>query len=312
MANNQLNTNEVLDLMKQIADEIKEQYDSYNLEAKKSLVCDSYVQQRKIIEKTFNCGNQYCIDNIILRLTIIDSLYSTNARYSQYSIEELAYRIWSIGSEQEAIIYFEQIAGGAFDKYNIFSDGFGIQKNGSIGSKKTSLASKYAYYALLCNGSSPLGFPIYDSLVKQVYSLFNLKVTKKEINECSFSQYVTYLNDLRIILFGNNMTRFHGVQQFDILDAYLWRLGKVKNGSFSLLFNKPDYVKFVENLFGTKVSISTLDELKETLNITNQKANFDDLVVHQCKLMSTSEILKGIKKPAMYTLIDQCKQLGLL
>lgn len=337
-----LTPKDVLDIMQQIADEINEQnnqYEACNVEMSiqssalknesldtdilnghkyKLLMRNPYVQQNKIIERTFQCKKVYNIESIILRLTIIDSLYSTNARYSQFSIEELAFRIYSIGSEQNAISYFESVVSSSNDLYNVFGDKFGIHKNGSVGSKLTSLASKYAYYALKCDKKSPLGFPIYDSLVKEVYPTIaqllqiNNNVAHHQLGNSPFIQYVQNLNRLRVQIFGNNISRFCSMQQFDLLDAYLWRLGKLKNGSLTLLFNKQDYVQIIENLFGSNVLNSSLSQLKSSLNISNPKLSFDDLVVLQCKKMTTSAILNGINRPVMNVLIDHCKHLGFL
>ena len=169
-----------------------------------------------------------------------------------------------------------------------------------------------------CDKKSPLGFPIYDSLVKEVYPTIaqllqiNNNVAHHQLGNSPFIQYVQNLNRLRVQIFGNNISRFCSMQQFDLLDAYLWRLGKLKNGSLTLLFNKQDYVQIIENLLGSNVLNSSLSQLKSSLNISNPNLSFDDLVVLQCKKMNTSAILNGINRPVMNVLIDHCKHLGFL
>jgi hypothetical protein len=67
------------------------------------------------------------------------------------------------------------------------------------------------------------------------------------------------MNDLRKVLFGNDAL-FDGLQQFDVLDAYLWRTGKFEDGNLSLLIGKDDYNKFVTNLNLKLASLNGFDE----------------------------------------------------
>jgi hypothetical protein len=60
----------------------------------------------------------------------------------------------------------------------------------------------------------------------------------------TIEDYVESLKQIRSKLFDNE-NLFLGYQQFDILDAYLWRMGKFEDGNFSLLLEQKEYKKFI-------------------------------------------------------------------
>ena len=262
-----------------------------------------YIQQRNVIKATFIHSGNYSVSCIIHRLIVIDSLYSTNASFNYFSFEDMADAIFNLGpTEQHAINYFDSIAKGGKDTNGIFSANYGMRKNTLPGNTAMSLLSKYAYYLLLNCNNNPLGFPIYDSLVKDNYPTILMqtlgkKVSKQTVNKYSIEEYIKDLDTLRVALLGNNTTRLHGMQQFDALDAYLWRVGKVRKGNLSLLFTKSEYQTLIQNLSLTGV------HLKSEL--------FDKRVEQQCHSMTSVAILQGIYTypSAMHTLIDHCKQI---
>ena len=210
----------------------------------------TYKDQKALISHLFSHGGDYSRGTIMLRLVVIDSLYSTNAAYSYFSFEEMAERIYELGHKEEsAKNYFYSITKGGKDTSKLFQEAFGIQKNLSEGSKQMSLLSKYAYYSLFNDKNYPLGFPIYDRLALQMYPKVCRMLTIKPETKIdgSIETYVSALNEVRKSLFDNNEL-FCGLQQFDILDAYLWRMGKFSEGNMSLLLGREDYVRFVKNL----------------------------------------------------------------
>ena len=219
----------------------------------------SYTQQRAMINQIFDMtsGANYNVPSIMLRLTVIDSLYSTNAQYSYFSIEEMANNIHDLGNEKDAVKYFHtlvnrQAGKRGKDLNNLFSNKYGIRKNCEDGSKQISLMSKYAYYVLIKNPEEhPLGFPIYDSLAIEMYPLVCKKIgltpkSKSSISD-SIEKYIEALDEVRNTIFCGERD-LNGFQQYDLLDAYLWRMGKVNNGNYSLLLTKTEYEKFIQNL----------------------------------------------------------------
>ena len=211
----------------------------------------NYLNQRAIINSIFSQGD-YNKGQLILRLTVVDSLYSTNAAYSYFSIEEMAEKILSLGTQRQARDYFYSIACLGKDDLKIFDEPYGIQKDLREGSKQMSLLSKYAYYELMQEPALyPKGFPIYDRLAKEAYPIvcrmLKLKPVERLPQTPAIEPYIRCINQLRKELFAND-ERFHGYQQFDILDAYLWRMGKFNEGNLSLLLGRADYCQFIRNI----------------------------------------------------------------
>lgn len=214
-----------------------------------------YSNQRTLINSLFG-DREYNKGKVILRLTVIDSLYSTNAAYSYFSFDEMAERILEIGSRSDACEYFYRIACLGQDARRLFDEPYGIQKDLSEGSKQMSLLSKYAYYELQQQpGRYMLGFPIYDRLAKAAYPvvcrMLGIKPLARmgEQSTPSIETYVGCLNQLREAIFGEDTGLFLGkYQQFDILDAYLWRMGKFDGGNLSLLLGRKDYERFIINI----------------------------------------------------------------
>ena len=244
------NKEDILEIMRAIAEKELDKEAS-------SLQSATYNDQKLLISSLFNSGNEYNTGIIMLRLVVIDSLYSTNAAYSYFSFEEMADKIYNLlgKSEESARQYFYNIACGGEDKHNLFQEPFGIQKNLSEGNKQMSLLSKYAYYTLYNSSTEsrmkyPLGFPIYDSLAMEAYPTVCKMLGIKQLTGIwdNIERYVNALNEIRVLLFESEKLFNNKYQQFDILDAYLWRMGKFTGGNLSLLLGREDYVKFVTNL----------------------------------------------------------------
>lgn len=296
----------------------------------------SYVQQRAMINQIFATTSEdnYNTQSIMLRLIVIDSLYSTNAAYSYFSFEEMANAIKGLGNENEVADYFYSIAKGGNDDKCLFSKKYGIRKNLKDGSKQMSLMSKYAYYVLLQNPSEyPLGFPIYDSLAIKMYPKVCDKVgiePQKITESTSINEYIKLLNTLREKIFSNTDTDlFNEYQQYDLLDAYLWRMGKLDEGNYSLLFNKEDYIQFIKNLdlsaenvenYGEYISkVINNDKLVECKGKQDKNENvkyeykydFNKLVRYQClKMEEVANILIDVtNKDNMAVMISHWKEL---
>lgn len=301
----------------------------------------SFTQQREIINQIFkDPAIKWDLQSIMLRLIVIDSLYSTNAEYSYFSFWEMAKEISELGgSDDEIQAVFNSIvdnssqitANKTQNDVDLFSKPYGIRKNCNQGSRQTSLMSKYANYTMLQNPEKyPLGFPIYDSLAIKMYpKVCNLlaiksKFTKSDAdnNELKINEYISALNELRGAIFGNDNNLYKGFQQYDLLDAYLWRMGKIDNGNYSLLFNRKDYENFITNIglykiedeelykrFGT----NGLDLVKKKQNNKNQdiyEYDFNKLVRHQCLKIEVDEILENVtNKDNMAVMISHWKKL---
>lgn len=234
-----------------------------------------YNNQRAIISRLFDekgvqgqgqgldqgqgLGQGHVQEHILLRLVLLNSYYSTNAAYSYFSLERLAERIihettqFAGKSGKLPNDYFYDVVLQNLGKpttigKDFFEASYGIKKNGTPGATLKSLISKYAYYCMMMDTKRyPLGFPIYDSLARESYrkvmSALGLKPqTAQTLQSGSIGEYISALNELREEIFGKGSTAlFCGLQQFDILDAYLWWMGKLEGGNFSLLLTEGEY-----------------------------------------------------------------------
>lgn len=279
------------ELCKDIAKSIAEPTDS-------SRLLPGYTSQRIVIKQLFEKtgGENYTRGSVMLRLTVIDSLYSTNAAYSYFAIDELAEAIFHLGTENAAADYFYSIVCGGEDTQNLFSKSYGIRKNLGSGGRLISLASKYAYYSLLQDPQRyPLGFPIYDSLVIKMLPVVNehLGISSGKFEEKKIVPFVAAVNAVRIALLGNNATLFHGFQPFDALDIYLWRMGKINGGNYSLLLDKTDYKTFIENL-GVKSKPTT---------------GFNADTRDCCSIKPLADIVRGTSnKPLLQAMIEHWRK----
>ncbi len=163
----------------------------------------------------------------------------------------MAKKISSLGDDRAVCDYLYALIHGQKDKENVFSEPYGYQKHLGEGNRQMSLLSKYAYYCLQQNKEEyPLGFPIYDKLALESYprvcSLVGLKNSLPS-GDISIEKYIKALEEVRKTLFNGNELVL-GLQQFDLLDAYLWRMGKFSSGNMSLLLTRDDYAKFIKNL----------------------------------------------------------------
>lgn len=223
-----------------------------------------YNNQRAIISRLFVGKEDQ--EHILLRLVVLNSYYSTNADYSYFSLERLAERIihettqFAGKSGKLPNDYFYDIVLQNLGKpttigKNIFEAPYGIQKIGTPGATLKSLISKYAYYCMMMDTKRyPLGFPIYDRLARESYrkvmKALGLKPQMVQtLDTGSIGEYISALNELREAIFGAGSTAlFCGLQQFDMLDAYLWWMGKLEGGNFSLLLTEGEYKMLINNL----------------------------------------------------------------
>ena len=271
----------------------------------------TYNDQKLLISELFNSNKGYNTGIIMLRLVVIDSLYSTNAAYSYFSFEEMADKIIQLGSEDEARNYFYGIACGKKDTHKLFQEPFGIQKNLSEGNKQMSLLSKYAYYTLYsnkeCRKKYPLGFPIYDSLALESYPTVCKMLGLKRRTSLwdDIEAYVEALDEVRAMLFDGKELFNGKYQQFDILDAYLWRMGKFNGGNLSLLLGRNDYMKFVNNLHLNALPVSgekgkykeEYSAYKKRICGSKEKFDFNETVV-ELYMQEKCQPFKGLEDEA--------------
>lgn len=301
---------------------------------------------RQPIIDVFNSTKEdkYNKSGIITRLVVIDSIYATNAGYSYYSFEEMADKILAIGNESDAVKCFQALSSiqdsdklkaskkKDFTTKTLFDEPYGIQKNLSDGAKQISLMSKYAFYQLLEIQNDGIGFSIYDRLANDAYPIVcdMLKIDKESQQDpCkTIASHIAAFDELRKSIFGKSTKRYKGYQQFDLLDAYLWRMGKFTGGNIPSL-SREDYTKFITNLgleaerigddwetataykqrLAQNSNFSSIKKTKQKVKknetITTSEVDINPAILVLLKTKHSREIFKKLKAEKYMTILHQ-------
>ena len=220
-----------------------------------------YSLGKSTIMKVFNATAGYTKEDLLARLTLIDSMYSTQMNRRYYGLDELA-GLLEILHKKKALkeTFLEYIRNKDFTIFdipsiskNLFAEKYGIGKNGKDKGLAVSLISKYAYF------ETNFEFPIYDSIVREMYPRiweycgFDKKeMPKIERNDITmFINAIDTLKDrLKVELNSNSIT-------YDTLDRILWYVGKIYRGNLSLVLSRKEYDAFAKQY--TKFDIETAD-----------------------------------------------------
>ena len=186
-----------------------------------------YSYCRNLIDMVFKENNHHDKKDVYIRLTVIDSLYSTNMSKRLFGISDLAEKILAIGDDKKINEEIEKYKKNESSKINdLLRNTYGIKKDGKEAGHARSLISKYLYFV------TNYKFPIEDSLVKN-----NLHKVLK--------YYGLYENKedevlLKIVKLCND----HSIG-FDEFDNFMWLFGKINKGSLSLITDKDKYEKLL-------------------------------------------------------------------
>lgn len=222
-------------------------------------ICDnSYTLDWFIIRDLF--GSKHYINGVInhvlvmQRLALIDLFYSTNlTRYSQFGIKQLAKRIVrlskdSTGRAEDRILakkaqsFVKNPSQNNVIYKDLFNQRYGIPEMYAM-----SLISKYLFFLLEAQ-KCPIGFPIYDSIVKRLLPKISKKIgvnktaNGTKVNGKNLKDIDKFVDSINTV--ANKIRiqprHFCGTQlsQFAVLDYFLWRIGKVGALSFSLLLTE--------------------------------------------------------------------------
>ncbi len=245
------NINEIKDLLEKISKDIITSNSN-----------NGYSSQKQKFLRVFKTtgGDNYNQESIELRLIVIDSLYSTQMGKRYFPFEDLSLAIYSLGSKEkdvmEKIQAFRNDPSTELELLDILNEKeYGIQKNGKSAGGAKSLLSKYCYFQLMLDNKDKVGFPIYDSLAKNMYQPVCNYVGllgKKKLSSTTDVNIIAYLSMMKELATTLDISGQYPLQDFDILDAYLWRMGKFSEGNFSLLLNKAEYLALIKsfNLWG--------------------------------------------------------------
>ncbi len=272
-------------LNRSIAEMLDEQSNSQNCPESVT----GYDTQFEVIKSEFanNPSKKLGKMDIAKRLSLLDLFYTTNFnRFVEFGLEDLTDTIWNLcadvdGQHSDSILvkkietFVNKCITDPIQARNnvIFSDlfassvKFGITKvtNVSNGNAAQSIISKYFFFLLENHHSvgNTLGFPIYDSIAKELQNPLLNKLGKKIRSR---NDIVGYINKMSLILeclkAGSGNTIWHMPStvcntQFGLLDYFLWRIGKSGKFSFSLLWSRNEKRKHYLTIHNLKESTDT-------------------------------------------------------
>ncbi len=238
--------------------------------------CPYGTQKEKIIE-LFEKTSDNTKEDILLRLFVIDSCYSTNMNLRLFGFEELAKLILEINEQLHKNIDVEKFVNNNFELLN---KKIGINKKGKSKSHAFSLITKYVYFQTKFN------FPIYDRLV------FNELVKEGLINQPQ-TPSVEYFKKLI------NIKNKYSIS-FDKLDKYFWVCGKVREGNLSLLILDSnlyvnDYLNKL-NLNKTEISLSSV----KFGNMLAEKLVLEKEWFNNSKLKKVQRLARSIRNEKVF------------
>ena len=213
----------------------------------------SYIRSKNIISDLFKTSRSDRFETIIFRLTIIDSYYSTQMNKRFFGLEDLAEQINKTSGDDRAlqVMCYEFLSNptGENGINKLFNGKYGKRKTGHDGGQAASLISKYLYFL------NEYEFPIYDNLAKISYPLIKKKYPELNIQDLKKGFDYSYFNSIKRL---NLVTE---INSYNKLDNLLWLIGKLVEGSLSLILNKERYLlllKKVKIQKGTKSRDSDL------------------------------------------------------
>lgn len=214
-----------------------------------------YSLGKSTIMKVFKATDGYSHEDILARLTLIDSMYSTQMSRRYYGLEELAVALADVHNRknlEEAFLDFLkdkdlkpfELRNSKKVRTNLFIEKYGIGKNGEDKGKAVSLISKYAYF------ETKFKFPIYDSIVREMYPrVWNYcGFPKSEMLEFKYNDMTSFVEMINLMISKLNSTYVN----YDSLDRILWYVGKIYRGNLSLVLSREEYDAFAEKYIKTE------------------------------------------------------------
>ena len=213
----------------------------------------------ELVKEVFGCSAQGdCCCNAITRndimrqLVVIDSLYSTNInRMRVFALEEICEDIWDLCDNGNGVhglgILTSKVDATQKLKSSLaslFTKSYGYIKGAPAG-KAPSLISKYLFMATVACPVDTWGFPIYDSiandLLRKVQRFLGIPKTPA-MDVLDIDTYIAGLKSIIDALESNNPALWSNlpVLKFQLLDYFLWHIGKAGKKSYSLLLSRKE------------------------------------------------------------------------
>ena len=240
----------------------------------KEILKDSpYEIQKKKIRDLFKKTKNNKSD-ILLRLYVIDSCYSTNMNRRFFGFEELSDLILKLSVNIKKNIDVNKFIEKNFE---LAMKPIGIDKKGNFKGHAFSLLTKYIYFV------TDFKFPIYDRFVYDGLIIDGVKLPKiHRPNIKYFNELVNLANKLKV--------------SFDDLDKYFWVCGKIREGNLSLLIKDKNYYK---NHFLNKLKLTKKEKKlksREFDKIISKKLSSEKNYFNDSKLQKIQKLARMIKK----------------
>ena len=237
---------------------------------------EGFIDDKKAIENIFKLTSASKREDVLLRLTVIDSMYSTQMNRRYYALDELAERMVNLHPTEKLFkdflkTYDVNLFNG--DKFNLWGEKYGIGKNGEEKGVAVSLISKYAYF------ETELQFPIFDSIACEMFPRIwkycgwkdkapKLWVLNQEQQMEGKETIITFVKAIDELI-----NRLGGNISYDHLDRLLWFTGKIYRGNLSLVVSREDYEWCVEEKLIKKgiFDVSQVDISKLSFCKTNTR-----------------------------------------
>ena len=227
------------------------------------------------------CPHQFSKMDIYHRLILIDSLYSTNInRMRSFGLEEMTDVIWDLSDDgngnhldRNVVIklqnfiycceknscennkgyFLKNLKIGPWVDYfpirDVFNDEYGYI-NGSKAGKAISLLSKYFYFVALIQQVDDYGFPIYDRIVRNLIRPIEkyMGLTPLSTGLDNIEKFIVAIKHIVDTLANADPNLWDpknsGKLKFELLDYFLWHIGKAGEQSYRLLFTQSEYANY--------------------------------------------------------------------
>ena len=226
-----------------------------------------YSRNRAVIDSLFNPKAILLpYEQIVyIRLSVIDSFYSTNMNMHIGGLENLANSIIEISTNDEELKikireYKEKLS--QKEIANLFEGKYGKGQP----AKARSLISKYFYFVMKHQ------FPIEDNLLKdyinEIAEYFNL-----DLDFHPHSKFDSKSNLIKLLLNFKDIDR-----KYDSFDNFVWLYGKIREQSFSLITNDAGSKKITKQNVSIKLKNfwNHCDKIRKQYEKSHPKQNEND------------------------------------
>lgn len=254
---------------------------------------------KEAILKVFESTKNETKEDILVRLTLIDSMYSTQMGRRYYALDELAEFLSKLskgepGNLKEMFLVFAKdpesnIKLFNYNEDNLFSKCYGIGKDGNPKGVAISLISKYAYF------ETGFQFPIYDSIACEMYPLvwrccgfeepIPQLIHKEEGKVIGDKTLIEYTKAINLLIEKLECEELN----YDLLDRLLWFVGKIRRGNLSLILSREEYELTIEEYPPTTNPTLLKNRKKKT---TMEIFNIDNVDINKLEYLKDNLLLK--------------------